>query len=115
VFLTSMAIEDSMFLTFENWQLIIISQSINKNRITFEVLLEISGKKNLKQHILFYVPHKRNLLNDNHGTLFAFIVIKIQILLISLKFQILQDLGNVLIKFWSKNLFLNVPFIVVML
>lgn len=38
---------------------------------------------------------------------FAFIVIKIQILLISLKFQILQDLGNVLIKFWKKNLFLK--------
>jgi hypothetical protein len=57
-----------MFLTFENWQLIIISQSIKKNRMTFEVLLEISGKKKPKTTHSFYVPHKRNLLNDNHGT-----------------------------------------------
>jgi len=54
-----MAIEDSMFLTFENWQLIIISQSINKNRMKFEVLLEISGKKKPKTTHSFYVPHQK--------------------------------------------------------
>jgi hypothetical protein len=77
--------------------------------MTFEVLLEIMEKKTTHS---FYVPHQRNPLDDIHGTFFAFIVIKIQNLLISLKFQILQDLGNALVKFWSKNLFLNVPFIV---
>jgi hypothetical protein len=43
-----MAIQDSMFLTFENWQLIVISQSISKNKMTFEVLLKINGGKKPK-------------------------------------------------------------------